>query len=459
MVEYFTKDHWNVLLSGNCRAELLNKNVDDLYQLTNIDKPYNGDIHSASEDEKKFVVNDLQQYISAAHDSHLTSQNMLTPIKDILATLNKKQEATQTVQINSKEYMSGKKSHEVEKMSSVVDILAQHCNTHQVLDIGSGKGYLSTHLSLKYGMKVTAIDCNDDNTTGASQRAEKFLSYWRKHLNGRHTKESGAAAAVINNDSLKLESVTAYVAASTDPSKFLPQSCEHNIEDACIVTGLHTCGDLCSTVISMFVTNKLIKGLCVVGCCYHLISESNNETGTFPMSDFLATKSFSLGRNKRMLALKAPERHAVMNPKQQREKSERSLFYRAVLSVILKEKYGLKSDSKDACIGKIFSKSHSFLDYIRRSLNKLRLDSSLLSDEEIDNYLQSYEPRFKELVAFSMIRHQYGPAVESIIVLDKYLYLLEQVKNTGIEKCFIGEVFDPILSPRCFALIASKSIT
>ena len=40
-----------------------------------------------------------------------------------------------------------------------------------------------------------------------------------------------------------------------------------------LLTGLHTCGDLASTMLKLFVSNSDVKCLCSVGCCYHLLTE------------------------------------------------------------------------------------------------------------------------------------------------------------------------------------------
>lgn len=39
------------------------------------------------------------------------------------------------------------------------------------------------------------------------------------------------------------------------------------------LTGLHTCGSLANTSLEIFVNSAEIKGLCNVGCCYHLLEE------------------------------------------------------------------------------------------------------------------------------------------------------------------------------------------
>ena len=53
---------------------------------------------------------------------------------------------------------------------------------------------------------------------------------------------------------------------------------EQDVDDIGIMlTGLHTCGDLASSMLELFVTNRDIKSLCSVGCCYHLLSEEFDE--------------------------------------------------------------------------------------------------------------------------------------------------------------------------------------
>ena len=40
------------------------------------------------------------------------------------------------------------------------------------------------------------------------------------------------------------------------------------------ITGLHTCGDLAANILQLFLQSPAARAVCVVGCCYHHISES-----------------------------------------------------------------------------------------------------------------------------------------------------------------------------------------
>lgn len=39
------------------------------------------------------------------------------------------------------------------------------------------------------------------------------------------------------------------------------------------MVGLHTCGDLAPNTLRIFTSKSEIKGVCSVGCCYHLLYE------------------------------------------------------------------------------------------------------------------------------------------------------------------------------------------
>ena len=56
----------------------------------------------------------------------------------------------------------------------VLCILLEFLHTNlQVLDIGSGKGYLSEHLALHYGLTVVGLDSQESNTRAAVERNTK----------------------------------------------------------------------------------------------------------------------------------------------------------------------------------------------------------------------------------------------------------------------------------------------
>ncbi|CAN0427269.1 unnamed protein product [Lampetra planeri] len=505
------------------------------------------------------------------------------------------------------DFMSTKKSHEVELMSRMVVTLALKCNVSQVIDLGSGKGYLSSYLSMQFGLRVFGIDSSAVNTRGAAERNRKLGKFW-KGYNKRASKpeEKSAACSPGPNDKsntckqqtrgavIKLETANDFSSSSTievcvckqgtfcnegtvngcketssddhtqsyenglsltesmqnksagtnvKPEEGFVASSELNnffnnrdgvalsigtdvspegdlllkeltkimeVQDlrpkdlsveerarrkqvnleaksskeggvnaqtllTCWITpdteigqlitgmetgllvGLHTCGDLAATTLRLFSGRAALRGVCSVGCCYHLLTEppqlhsspaadDESQAYGFPMSDHLKSLHCTIGRNARMSACLAPER--VTSGK---GLLTESLFYRAVLQVLVEDHYGSLSSTKR--VGKTYAKSTSFLDYTRKALQKLELDDSKLSDADIQDYYSKFLPRLPEMEAFNMLKVILAPCIEGIILMDRLCFLLEQ---DCVSQAALVQMFHPLTSPRCYALVATR---
>ncbi|KAM9328769.1 putative methyltransferase-like protein 25 [Pholidichthys leucotaenia] len=446
------------------------------------------------------------------------------------------------VELPSDEFMNSKKSHEVQSMSEVVACLARCCGAKQVIDVGSGKGYLSSFLSLQYGLRVFGIDSSSINTHGAQERnrkLKKFSRAYQKHSKAARRQDEetqeeleevkrglNADEEVLCNDAEGKKSqgeerlfitsdvnsvgrtseensetflsalslditesmstrvppnrlsaeererrkrenlerkaqnradatkavfspLTSYVTAETELSELIGE-----LEEA-VVVGLHTCGDLAPSTLRMFVAKPEVVAVCSVGCCYHLLSEefdparlecSHSMCG-FPLSQYLRDQSCFCGRNARMSACLALERVSLGQGIQME-----SLFYRAVLHAILRDHYSSYKSEKR--VGNVYSKAKSFVDYVRRALRRLELDESKLSDSDIQDYHDSYRARMDEMHAFNMLKVTLAPCIEGLILLDRLCYLKEQ---EDVSFSALVQLFDPLLSPRCYAVIGLKS--
>ncbi|XP_055214804.1 probable methyltransferase-like protein 25 isoform X3 [Gorilla gorilla gorilla] len=496
----------------------------------------------------------VEAFALAAKYYSVQKLGICTPFEQLLVALRGNQ--NQRIGENQKavEFMNMKKSHEVQAMSELISSIADYYGIKQVIDLGSGKGYLSSFLSLKYGLKVYGIDSSNTNTHGAEERNRKLKKHWklchaqsRLDVNGlalKMAKErkvqnkvknkadieevfnnsptnqekmptsailpdfSGSVISNIGNQMETLHSqphqeenlcfensfslinllpINAVEPASSqqipnretseankERRKMTWKSSESNIyspltsfitadselhdiikdlED-CLMVGLHTCGDLAPNTLRIFTSNSEIKGVCSVGCCYHLLSEEfenqhkerTQEKWGFPMCHYLKEERWCCGRNARMSACLALERVAAGQGL-----PTESLFYRAVLQDIIKDCYGITKC--DRHVGKIYSKCSSFLDYVRRSLKKLGLDESKLPEKIIMNYYEKYKPRMNELEAFNMLKVVLAPCIETLILLDRLCYLKEQ---EDIAWSALVKLFDPVKSPRCYAVIALK---
>uniref|UniRef100_A0A672NSZ6 Methyltransferase like 25 n=1 Tax=Sinocyclocheilus grahami TaxID=75366 RepID=A0A672NSZ6_SINGR len=437
------------------------------------------------------------------------------------------------------EFMNCKKAHEVQAMSEVVASLAKCCQVKQVIDVGSGKGYLCSYLSVRFNLQVFGIDSSSTDTHGAQERNRKLKKFSKAYQNTPNKasrndgiknfitekKESFEARAdtsalskqVTNdlsasnnaaecpldlNDSdsgcsflsrlsldviedvsprvhpsqLSLEErkrkrenlerkaregsrnirddsqfspLTSYVTAETELKMLITE-----LEDAVLV-GLHTCGDLAPSTLRIFRAKQELRAVCSVGCCYHLLSEEfdldrqrcvDGVCG-FPMSQYLKAQACFCGRMPGC-------QHALERVSAGGGLPMESLFYRAVLHVILRDHYDCSESEKR--VGKVYSKALSFVDYVRQTLRKLDLDDTKLSDGDIQSYHKHYIPRMNEMVAFNMLKVILAPCIEGLILLDRLCYLKEQ---DNVSHSALVQLFDPLQSPRCYAVVGVKEST
>ncbi|KPJ10654.1 Uncharacterized protein C12orf26-like [Papilio machaon] len=76
-----------------------------------------------------------------------------------------------------------------------------------------------------------------------------------------------------------------------------------------------------------------------------------------------------------------------------------------------------------------------------------RLPDSYLTD--VSNDLQY---QWKQIVMFNFLRLCLAQVIESVVLLDRLLYLFEN----GYGKSYIVKLFDPVMSPRCHSIVAVR---
>ncbi|XP_072123592.1 probable methyltransferase-like protein 25 isoform X2 [Mobula birostris] len=564
-VDFYTKDIWNEFVAVSPETV-----ISSLFsqQGGSTSEGKDGSIWDQSQ-----RLHNVAAYRRITRDHSLSNLGVCTPLDDLRQELwgDKQKEMF----LKTSTFMNTKKSHEVEVMSEIIACFAKYCNIKQVIDIGSGKGYLSSYLSMQYGLSVYGIDSSTTNTIGANERNRKLERYWKvyqrqtkpktqdsklehpkqKHMN--HTenftkiKEPAGyigeeedttelqpmheqsivqtpvsttladseiyeknvvetSAETAGSDEFYYSEHTFLGLLSTDVVELSPQVRQRkcldekekerrksasleakakrvkqanlyspvtlhvtsttelhditsDIKDS-IVVGLHTCGDLASNTLRIFISKPELKAVCSVGCCYHLVSEefefsdrsqeSCQGPWGFPMSQYLRSSAWHCGRNARMSACLPFERVTIGHglPLE-------SLFYRAVLQVIIKEHFGngkppgAFQQTKDKHVGKMYFKSSSFVDYTRKATEKLGMDSSKMSDSLIQGYYDRFIPRIKELEAFNLLKVALAPCIEGLILLDRLCYLKEQ---ENVAWSSLVQLFDPVKSPRCYAVIGVK---
>uniref|UniRef100_A0A803J6E0 Methyltransferase-like 25 n=1 Tax=Xenopus tropicalis TaxID=8364 RepID=A0A803J6E0_XENTR len=472
----------------------------------------------------------IEAFVEASHSHSLVNMGICTSVDELLEALAVHKAGSPDLKTD--QFMNDKKSHEVLIMSQLVQSIANICGVKQVIDLGAGKGYLSSYLSMKYNLKVYGIDSSDTNTDGANRRNQKLKKYWKTYktdarevskaqesdqnkdcllpnyscqevntdreipkpkscfpkleessisndlksinvsewkrdqenyqrtLQPADSDRSSPFLDILPADAVEEQTFSKSVHKSLSEQEkeqrkmenisikeqrgsrvYLPLTCKITVEtelseiiedlEESIMVGLHTCGDLAPNTLRIFTAKPEIKAVCSVGCCYHLLSEEFESpeeeitvtTWGFPMSIHLKESSWFFGRNARMSACLALERVAVGQGL-----ATESLFYRAVLQVILKDCFSVTQSDKR--VGKIFSKSGNFTEYVRKSLKKLGHDDSEL----------------KVLLA---------PCIEALILLDRLLYLKEQ---NNLAWSGLVKLFDPVKSPRCYAVVSMKKV-
>lgn len=456
MVTYLCDNLWNKFIPEDIRNEIQNQDdvttaLEVFFHQEHIQQPEliqkHQNLFNHIQHAKSFYLENLKDKLYLTTDELLEKFKMMhIPIE---AGLN----------INIREFMKEKKNHEVEIAARIVASLAKaHSKQHIVVDVGDGKGYLSSRLALEYKLKVLGIDGNPRNSKEAGIRNQRLSKMWKTLVTKKAQKLN---VELPTNDDIApspeiYKTTSKMIFGDTDLSQLVQEKFhDDSTKDLCLV-GLHTCGNLASNSLKQFVQNDNIRSVCNVGCCYHLIFEEfspdffNAEmreldyTGDFgfPLSKYLRDKNYKLGRNARMLAAQCYER--VLH---KREMPDKSLFYRALFEKVLRERW--KRDPGVIRVGKI--KFNSFEEYLRKACKKFDINMDLSADD-IQKLLNEHELDSHLINLNYFIRLLQAKKIESLILLDRYLFLMEN----NFDKVYLVKIFEAVVSPRNFALIAIK---
>lgn len=185
--------------------------------------------------------------------------------------------------------------------------------------------------------------------------------------------------------------------------------------------GLHPCGDLATYLIKLFLSCSEAHFIKVVCCCYMKLStkEDHCQDYGFPMSAFSKMIDLKLSYEAREIACHAIEQYCQKLDTDYEElkvHAFRAALERIIVSVHPELKHsGLKST-------KVFNMS--FQQYCARATTGLgiELPQAELESEETRTNLALWE----RVVKFYTLRLMLAPLIESIILYDRRLFLLEQ---------------------------------
>ncbi|XP_012222318.1 probable methyltransferase-like protein 25 [Linepithema humile] len=395
LVDFITEKLWDKCLPEKLKSELESIDTnDDIWTENNISSELNNFIQ-------------LTKSLSLESCPAVICVNNLPKL--LPQFFNQEQLVKNQFNHATSEFMSTKKSYEIEVLGKVIAEMALSTNS-LVIDAGAGKAYLSTYLSEHFNVPVLAIDSSQVCHKGAINRQEKIKKKRQSSLKVRYIVQE------LNDMTNYNEMVNTY---------YPNWSLNKNL----ILTGLHTCGGLVHSVIKTFLCSKDINLLFVVPCCYHLADESLSGRWNF-------------SKNARMLAQQSIERS-----KHNKQLSP-SLFYRAVLQVILHSMgyYNTKVGRNGPV--------DNFVNYAKWALSKIGVDNKQIPSITVLQEIYENHVHFEQkLHIFQTLRIYMSSVVEAAIMLDRIIFLQN---NTESSKIAIVRLFDPTLSPRCYAIMATK---
>ena len=179
-------------------------------------------------------------------------------------------------------------------------------------------------------------------------------------------------------------------------------------------------------------------------------------TSTFPLSNYLSLDTL---RNKPVnnslsYLTKELSCHAIEAYVQRLQNSDENAklkvhCYRALLELLIHE----TDPSLRHSALKSVPKCHtiSFQEYAEKATKDLNINFDFKSatiKERIDLHLNEWW----NVVVYYSLRLFFAPLIETVILLDRCLFLLEQGHHSGLVP-----IFDPILSPRNHVLLSVKS--
>ncbi|GAU97606.1 hypothetical protein RvY_08876-2 [Ramazzottius varieornatus] len=324
----------------------------------------------------------------------------------------------------------------------------------EVIDFGCGKGYLSALLTLRHSINVIGLESNESTVSSAMSRFRKISKQWpvlKKRLTAPEyvVKETPGTFCVL----------PCTVRRDLNSDSYLEKP------ETYLLCGLHTCGSLGNDIAEVFVQNERNLGLCFVGCCYHYMEEEFDRRqpcdghSMFPLSAYLRRKQFFFGKNTRMLASQSVDR-TLREGRKRLDVSARSLFFRALLQILLvRSILPDKTDNLERCdpdevrVGRIpVDLQTSFSEYAEKAGKICGFPAAVLGPEceEVFQQFKSVEVHMKIV---NLLRIVLGACVEQVMLLDRLCYLEEQ---EGIAEVGLIAMFDPVVSPRSWAICARK---
>ncbi|QQR46419.1 methyltransferase [Myxococcus xanthus] len=306
--------------------------------------------------------------------------------------------------------LSAKKTHELER---VLALLAPRTRfIHEAVDIGGGMGHLARLCARTFGWTFHSID----RDAALQDKGRRWLT--RTHPPGGDT--------------------LCFIQASVEDGLQPQLDPLFSGRDRASI-GLHTCGPLALTQIRKsqgagFVLN--------IGCCYDKLEVPRD----YPVSRF--GREHPLPFTPHALALTTRGRHHKTEVEFARMK--RVYAWRFAFDLLSRRHFPERGFVRAGDAPRALY-AERFAVYARDRLERLGLDPGM-TDAELNAFEVSVRAETRDLLLCHLLRDRFARALEVVLLLDRAILLEE----SGFQVELL-QLFDPRLSPRNLALIASRS--
>ncbi|XP_018026025.1 methyltransferase-like protein 25B isoform X2 [Hyalella azteca] len=371
-------------------------------------------------------------------------------------------------------HLKPKKQHEVARLGLVAAMAAASVNCDVTADIGSGCGHLARLMAYGYNMDVVCVDREDDFVVGARKfdaQLEQSILKLHKRIPADVRPSLPAGPKHVTCDlhpGVQPQDFTQRVLSTCNPSTqsygdqpLSPQHSSLSSEEprSFGLTGLHTCGDLATTVLRVFLASPHCRYIASVSCCYMKLSEPSygNETDTTAAGDKRQDAGYPASRHCRRYRLTYAARelacHAIEAYACRLAAGDDNLkvhCYRAALEQILVRRW---PEHRRAGLRPVkHAHTKPFQEYARRAVKALAGGTIQLLDEDLSSpETEAMLARWRQVIIFYTLRLLLAPVIETVVLLDRCFFLYENDVN-----CALVPSFDPQLSPRNMILLATK---
>ncbi|XP_037948743.1 protein RRNAD1 [Teleopsis dalmanni] len=339
-----------------------------------------------------------------------------------------------------------KKRHELQQMAALCKRSSDDAKVDFVVDFGAGLGHLARVLGYAYNVRVCCLEMQDSLNVQASIIDDKLELLANKYLPSKDLDKFQ-----------RPHHITLRLTADMTAQQFITKlKDELKLKDEDFrfgIIGLHPCGDLAPILMRLFLNCKQAKFLNFVSCCYMklttALTQVDNKTYGYPLSQFLQNdKTFTnLSYEALEISCHATETYCDRLLIGDYEYLKVHSFRAAVEKILVKKWPSLKHCG-------LKSVKHvqgmEFEHYYYKAVQGLPAAEIPLEELHTSETLTDLA-QWKRVVVFYTLRLMFAPLVESIVLYDRMLFLMENDCKVKIHA-----IFDPRLSPRNHITMAIK---